>query len=159
MELDVGGWALVSFLIFIGLAAKPLKGIILDALKAKSSQISKDLTEAEALKVEALALLNKAKLRDVEAQQEASDILEHAQKEAVRTREQAMSDIAEFVKNQKTHLENRLKQLETNAVLEIHDHMIEVAVETAHEVVEKTLTTEVDQSFTAHELKKVKHLM
>ena len=158
MELDVGGWVLVSFLIFVGAAAKPLKKVILEALRSKSSQISKDLTEAEALKVEAALLLEKAKQREIEARQEASDILEHADKEAVRIREQAMNDIAFFVKNQKTHLEDRLKQLELNAVKEIHDHMIKIAVETAHDVVKKTLTPEVDVAFTAHEIKKVKHL-
>lgn len=158
MEIDVGGWVLISFLIFVGAAAKPLKKIILEALESKSAQISKDLTEAEAMKIEAASLLEKAKRRELEAQKEAADILEHAEKEAVRTREQALSDIALFVKNQKTHLEDRLKQLESNAVKEIHDHMVEVAVETAHDVVQKTLTPEVDQVFTVHELKKVKHL-
>lgn len=158
MELDVGGWALISFLIFVGAAAKPLKKLILEALQSKSAQISKDLTEAEAMKVEAASLLEKAKRRELEAQEEAADILDHAEKEAIRTREQALSDIALFVKNQKTHLEDRLKQLELNAVKEIHDYMVEIAVETAHDVVQKTLTAEVDQAFTAHELKKVKHL-
>lgn len=158
MELDVGGWVLISFLIFVGAAANPLKKIILEALQSKSSQISKDLTEAEAMKVEAAALLEKAKIREVEARQEAAEILDHAEKEAVRTREQALNDIALFVKNQKTHLEDRLKQLELNAVKEIRDHMVEVAIETAHDVVRKTLTAEVDQTFTAHELKKIKYL-
>jgi len=158
MEIDVGGWVLISFLIFVGAAAKPLKKLILEALQSKSSQISKDLIEAEEMKAEAALLLEKAKAREIESRQEASDILDHAEKEAIRTREQALSDIAIFVKNQKTHLEDRLKQLELNAVKEIHDHMIEVAVETAHDVVQKTLTAEVDQAFTVHELKKVKHL-
>tara|TARA_R110002095_G_scaffold132175_1_gene114798 strand:- start:129 stop:608 length:480 start_codon:yes stop_codon:yes gene_type:complete len=159
MEFDTGFWSLISFLIFIGLAAKPLKKIILEALQTKASKISKELKEAEAMKVEAAMLLEEAKQREIRAKQEAHDILKHAEKEAVRTREQAMSDIANFVKNQKTHLEGRLKQLELNAIKDIHGHMIEVAVETAHDVVKKTLTSKVDQVFTAHELKKVKHLM
>ena len=68
------------------------------------------------------------------------------------------ADVGDFVGHQKTHLEDRIKQLETTAVKEIYDHMIEVAVETAHEVVKKALTAEKDDVFTAHELKKLKHL-
>lgn len=159
MELDTGFWYFVSFSIFVAAAAGPLKKIIFEALRDKSAEISKELTEAEALKVEAELFLAEAKQRQREAVEEVVKIKEHAEKEAVRIREQSMADIAEFVKAQKVHLESRIAQMEITAVKNIHDHMIEVAVDTAYDVVRKTLTPEKDQAFTAHELKKVKHLM
>ncbi len=158
MEIDTGFWYFVSFAIFVGAAAGPVKKLIAEALKNKSAEISKDLSEAEQMKAEAAALLAEAKQRHVDAHEEAQQIREHAEKEAARVQDQSMKDVADFVAHQKTHLEDRIKQLETTAVKEIHDHMIEVAVETAHDVVKKALTPEKDDVFTAHELKKLKHL-
>ena len=158
MEIDTGFWYFVSFIIFVGAATGPVKKLITEALKSKSAEISQDLSEAEQMKAEAAALLAEAKQRQSDAKQEAQQILEHAEKEAVRARKQSIADVEDFIEHQKTHLEDRIKQLETTAVKEIHDQMIEIAVETAHDVVKKILTAEKDQEFTVHELKKLKHL-
>lgn len=158
MEFDTGFWYFVSFAIFVGAAAGPVKKLLMEALKNKSTEISKDLSEAEKMKAQAEVLLAEAKQRHLDAQVEAQQIRAHAEKEAARAREQSIADVADFVTHQKAHLQDRIKQLEVTAVKEIHDHMIEVAVETAHTVVEKALTPEKDEILTAHELKKIKHL-
>lgn len=158
MELDTGFWYFVSFAIFVGAAAGPLKKIITEALNNTAIDISKDLNEAGLLKAEAEALLVEAKQHQADAEQNAKDIREHAEKEAARLHEQAMLDVSAFVKQQKIHLEDRIKQLEVTAVNEIHHHMIEVAIDTAQAVVKKSITIEKDQTITAHELKKLKHL-
>lgn len=158
MEFDTGFWYVVSFSIFVGATAGPVKKLIAEALRNKSAEISKDLSEAEKMKAEAAALLADAKQRHIDAREEAQKILAHAEKEAARAREESMADVADFVTHQKTHLVDRIKQMEVTAVKEIHDHMIEVAVDTAHDVVKKALTAERDDVFTAHELKKLKHL-
>ncbi len=116
MELDTGFWYLISFAIFVGLAAKPVKKLIAEALTNKSIEISKDLNEAGLMKAEAATLLAEAKQHRADAEQNAQEIRERATKEADRIREQSMVDVSHFVKQQKIHLEDRIKQLEITAI-------------------------------------------
>lgn len=158
MVFDTSVWYFISFAIFVSLVAKPLKSFLTKAIEDKRADISRALSEAQALKAEAEALLKDARRQKAQADQEATDILAHAQKEVARLTEQSRLDIDAFVTHQKTHLEERIQNMEEAAIKAIHNHMIDVAVSTAHDVIQQTFTIDKDHQFVAHELKKSKHL-
>ena len=108
-------WYAVSFALFIGLLGRPLFKIITAALQNTQQSIQHQLLEAQELREKAQRLLHEANTCRNEARQEAREILEHAEKEALRTQEQALAEVNKFFVTQEQELHECLKQLQYEA--------------------------------------------
>ncbi len=157
MAIDATQWYLISFVIFIALVAKPLKGIILGALKNKSENINKELLEAKLLKEEALEILALAERKKIEAEFDATAILEHAQAEIEKTQAKMISDFDIYVEKQNVALSQRVLEMQIAAKDDIRSQMVDTAMKTAEALISKGLSAEKNIEYTLHELKRIKH--
>ena len=156
---DVTIWYSISFVIFVVALYRPLKGIINKALEDKSAEIRRDLEEAKQLREQAVKMVEQARLKQKEAEQNAIDIIKHAKNEVVRIQEAATDELEVFMRRQNRNLETRIKQMEIAAIKSVNDRMIEIAIETAEEVIASNLDENTAQEIIEHSLKEVKYVI
>ena len=88
--MDATFWALVGLIIFLGIVVyAKVPGMIAGALDKRADQIRNELEEAKRLREEAQQLLAEYQRKRKEAEQEASDIVAAAKRDADLLREEA----------------------------------------------------------------------
>lgn len=123
-------WVAVSFVIFIGLAIKPLAvhRQLASALDKRGERIGKEIEEAEALREEAQKLLADYKRKQRDAVKEAEEIIAHAKAEAARLREQAQRDLEASLQRREQAAMDKIAQAEAQALTEIRNQAVDVAL-------------------------------
>jgi len=132
-------WVAVAFVIFIGLAIKPLAvhRQLFSALDKRGTRIGKEIDEAEALREEAQKLLADYKRKQRDAVKEAEEVVAHAKAEAARLREQAQKDLEVSLQRREQAAMEKIAQAEAQALKEIRNQAVDVALAaTAHLIVE-----------------------
>ena len=143
MIVDATFWVAVSFFIFFGgLIYLKVPHKINDILNKLISDIKNEIDESEKLRTEAQNLLENAQKKLDKAESIRNEILDQAKKD---------SDNMIFELNEKFHkssdlkknlAKNKINQMKENAIKEIKDASIKIAVKS----VEKIITTSVDSS-------------
>lgn len=124
----------VSFLIFVYLAFKPAKAIILKALDDRTNKIKSELAEASRLKSEAEDLLNSYKNQQSQAKEEANKIVQHAKSEAVRIAGEAEKNLEENI-NRKIDLSmQKIANYETAVLNEIRNNAVTLTTSTVRQI-------------------------
>ena len=132
-------WVVVAFVILVALAWKPVGRQLTSMLDARSNQIRKDIEEAARLKAEAQALLDDFKKKHAEAVQTAAGIVAHAKSEAARIAAEGAADLEASLKRREQMAMQRIAQAESQAVAEIRDAAVEVAVAATRKLVTEKL--------------------
>jgi len=151
-------WYLVSFVIFVGVMAKPLRKIFLKFLADKKAQIQEDLTDAATLKKEAKELLVAAQKKEKDAQKTAKEIIKFAEDEVLRVQETAHAETETFFANQEKQLKERIQHMEQTAIQEINNQMVKVAFKTARHVIGTVIDESKDAETITGSLKKLSKL-
>ncbi len=132
-------WVAVAFVLFAAAAGKPIFRGIAGQLDARAARIKGELDEAIRLRDEAQALVNEYQRKQREAVQEAADILAHAKDEAARlTTEAAASLEATLARREKMAID-KIAQAEAQALKEVRNEAIDVAVAAAERVLAKAI--------------------
>jgi F-type H+-transporting ATPase subunit b len=134
-------WVVIAFILMLVLAWRPVGRQITAMLDARSDQIRKDLEEAARLKVEAQALLDDFKKKHAEAVQTAAGIVAHAKSEAARIAAEGAEALEASLKRREQTAMLRIAQAESQAVAEIRDAAVEVAVAATRKLVAEKLDT------------------
>jgi F-type H+-transporting ATPase subunit b len=121
-------WVAVAFLAFVALAARPVSGALTGALDARSARIRAELEEAQALREEAQKTVAEFKRKQRDAIKEAERILDHAKVEAGRLRERAERDLEAALERREQAALDKIAQAEAQALQEVRDMAIEVAL-------------------------------
>jgi F-type H+-transporting ATPase subunit b len=132
-------WVVVAFIVMLVLAWKPVGRQITTMLDARRDQVRKDLEEAARLKAEAQALLDDFKKKHAEAVQTAAGIVAHAKSEAARIAAEGAAHLEESLKRREQMAMQRIAQAESQAVAEIRDAAVEVAVAATRKLVAEKL--------------------
>ncbi len=121
-------WVAVAFLVFVVLAARPVSGALAGALDARSARIRSELEEAQALREEAQKTVAEFKRKQHDALKEAEQILDHAMVEAKRLRERSERDLEAALARREQAALDKIAQAEAQALQEVRDQAIEVAL-------------------------------
>jgi len=143
MTIDSTFWVAVSFIIFFGgLTYLKVPQKINDLLNKLILDIKNEIDESEKLRTEAKTLLDKAQNKLDTADNVKSEILEQAKKDSDRLIIELNDKFHKSSDLKKNLAENKINQMKQNAIKEIKDTSIRIAVDS----VKKIITTSVDTS-------------
>ncbi len=148
-------WVAVAFLVFVVLAARPVSAALAGALDARSARIRNELEEAQALREEAQKTVAEFKRKQHDALKEAEHILDHAMVEAKRLRERAEHDLEAALERREQAALDKIAQAEAQALQEVRDQAIEVALVATAKLISENLGQErsgamIDQAIRDH---------
>jgi len=130
----------IGFLVFIGILLYfKVPGRVGDMLDNRAGSIQSELNEARALREEAQSLLASYERKQKEVQEQADRIVASAKEEATNAAAAAKDDIARSITRRLAAAEEQIANAEANAVKEVRDRAIMVAVAAAKEVLAKQM--------------------
>jgi F-type H+-transporting ATPase subunit b len=135
-------WVAIAFLVFVVLAARPVFRALTGALDARSARIRAEIEEAKALREEAQKTVAEFKRKQRDALKAAEQILDHAKIEAKRLREQAERDIETALERREQAAMDKIAQAEAQALQEVRDQAIEVALVATNKLISENLGPE-----------------
>lgn len=133
--LDQTFWVGVSFIIIVGLLAKPVGKIVIAALDNRSNRIQQDLDEALRLKEEAQALLASYQRKQKEAIAEAAHIVEFATAEAKRIVEDSSANLEESLNKRIEMSMQKIAAHEQQILNSIKEKAIHQAMQAAKQLI------------------------
>jgi F-type H+-transporting ATPase subunit b len=133
-------WVAVSFALFVGVFIKYLLPPILKALDTRSAEISQQLEQANRLRAEAEALLAASKIQQEAMREEAALILAHAERDAADIAVKAAADLAQITARRMAQTDEKIARAEAAAIAQIRQKIVDVAIETARNVIADQLS-------------------
>ena len=112
---------------------------LIQALDHRSEQIARELDEARVLREEARQVLEDYQRKRLEAEKEASEIVETAKSEAKRISLEAEEKLDEFVRRRTELAESRIKQAEEQAATDVRNAAAEAAVKAAEVILRSSM--------------------
>ncbi|RYH08759.1 F0F1 ATP synthase subunit B [Tropicimonas sp. IMCC6043] len=132
---------LIAFLLFVGvLVYFKVPGMLGKMLDDRADTIRGELDEARALREEAQTLLAQFERKQREVSEQAGLIVQHAKADAEEAAKQAKVDLEKSIARRLKAAEDQIASAEANAVREVRDRAINVAIAAASEVVAKGMT-------------------
>ena len=135
--MDATFWALVALIIFLGVVVYlKVPGMLTKNLDERADNIRNDLEEARRLREEAQELLAEYQRKRKEAEQEASDIVAAAERDAELMAKEAEEKTADFVARRTAMAEQKIAQAQAQAVADVRASAVEIAIAAAGKIVE-----------------------
>ena len=143
MTIDATFWVMISFFLFIGLLIYfqiPQK--IKTTLEENISSIKGQIDEADKLKEDAKNILTEHEKKISNSKAEVKSMINKASEEAEKNIIKANQNFLNLIKNRKRNTEERIRQLKNQAVKDIKNTSVKIAIES----VEKLLKNSLDKS-------------
>jgi F-type H+-transporting ATPase subunit b len=133
----------ISFFLFLGLLAylgvpKMLAGL----LDSRADRIREELDEVRRLREEAQATFAEFERKHRDVQTQVDEIVAHAKAETEQAAEIAKADLAASIERRLKGADEQIAMAEANAVREVRDRAVQVAVAAAAEVIAGRLTAD-----------------
>ena len=138
MELgfDQTFFALVGLVLFFCLLIYlKVPYMVAQSLDKRADQISNELAEARQLREDAQRLLMEYQHKHQEAVSEAARIIASAEREAEMLASEAEKRTQEFIINRTALIEQKIKQAELNAIMELRATVIDLSIKAAETVI------------------------
>ena len=143
MTIDATFWVAVSFFIFIGvLIYFKIPQKIKDILEENILNIKNQINEAEKLKEEAKNILSEHEKKISNSKAEVKSMITKANEKAEKNVIKTNQDFHNLMENRKKNAEERIKQLKNQALKDIKNTSVKIAIES----VEKLLKNSLDKS-------------
>ncbi|MEI8394407.1 MAG: F0F1 ATP synthase subunit B [Rhodospirillaceae bacterium] len=126
---DATFWVAVAFVLFVAVTYKRAGAAIFSALDQRGTRIRQELEEAQRLREDAQAVLEKCQKRQLEAESEAEKIIAHAHEDAARVRARAEAEAQAAVKRREAQALDRIAQAESQALAEVRNVVADVTIE------------------------------
>ena len=143
MTIDATFWVAISFFIFIGILMYfkiPRK--VNDVLKENISNIKNQINEAEKLKEEAKNILSENEKKISNSKVEVKSMINKANEDSEKNVIKTNEEFHNLMDNRKKHAEERIKQMKNQALKDIKNASVKIAIES----VEKLLKNSMDKS-------------
>jgi len=143
MTIDATFWVMISFFLFVGLLIYfqiPQK--IKTALEENISNIKSQIDEADKLKEDAKNILTEHEKKISNSKAEMKSMITKAGEEAEKNIIKTNQDFHNLMENRKKNAEERIKQLKNQALKDIKNTSVRIAIES----VEKLLKNSLDKS-------------
>jgi F-type H+-transporting ATPase subunit b len=125
---DPAFWVAVAFILFFALLGRLLWRTLADGLDKRAAAIAKTLSDAEALRKDALKAKADAESTLARATAEAEGIITQAHEEAERMRIKATANLEAAVALRQQQALDRISQAEAQATKDVRDSAVDVAV-------------------------------
>ena len=143
MNIDATFWVAVSFIIFLGLLVYfKVPNRVKSILDEKINFIKNQINDAEKLKDEAKNLLSEHEKKISNSKIEIKQMLDKANEESEKNILKTNSNFHTLMDNRKKDAENKIQQMKNQAMKDIKNTSIEIAIES----VERLLKNSVDKS-------------
>lgn len=139
---DAAFWVGVSFIMVVALAFRPVSRALGAGLDARAAKIKARLDEAHKLREDAQELLATYQRKQRDAMKEAEDIIAHAKSEAERLSAQAAKDLETVLKRREQQAMDRIAQAEAQAMKEVQNLAVDVAINAARQVMAASITAD-----------------
>ncbi len=128
---------LIGFIVFFGILFYfKVPGLLMGMLDKRAAGIQSDLDEAKALREEAQSLLASFERKAKEVEGQAERIVAQAKEEAELSAEQAKKDLEVAIERRLAAASDRINQAEANAVKEVKDRAVSIAIDAAAQVLQ-----------------------
>ena len=143
MAFDATFWVAISFIIFFGaLVYLKVPQNVNNLLSKMITDIKNEIDESEKLRAESKKLLDEAQMKLNSAKIESEKIMQESKRETERFVIEMNDKFHKSAELKKSLAETKISQMKDNAIKEIKDTSINIAVES----VKKIITTSVDKS-------------
>ena len=143
MAFDATFWVAISFIIFFGaLIYLKVPQNVNNLLSKMITDIKNEIDESEKLRAESKKLLDEAQMKLNSAKIESEKIMQESKSETERFVIEMNDKFHKSAELKKSLAETKISQMKDNAIKEIKDTSINIAVES----VKKIITTSVDKS-------------
>ena len=143
MTIDATFWVMISFFLFVGLLIYfqiPQK--IKSTLEENISNIKSQIDEADKLKEDAKNILTEHEKKISNSKTEMKAMITKANEEAEKNIIKTNQDFHNLMENRKKNAEERIRQLKNQALKDIKNTSVEIAIKS----VEKLLKNSLDKS-------------
>jgi len=125
---DTTFWVAVGFVILAALLGKKVVAIVTTGLDSRAVRIRAQLEEAERLRREAEEMMASATKKHADASAEAKEILTKAEGEALRMRNQAVTDLDALLKRREQLAIDKIGEAERRAIREVELMAVDIAM-------------------------------
>ena len=140
MTLDATFWVTISFLIFLGvLVYFKIPQKIKETLEQKILNIKNQIAEAEKLKEDAKNILTEHEKKISNSKNEVMEMINKANEEAEKNMIRTNNEFHNFMENRKKNAEERIKQLKSQAVKDIKNASVKIAIESVEKLIKNSL--------------------
>ena len=140
MIIDATFWVAVSFFIFIGLLLYfkiPQK--VDQSLIENINKIKSDLENAEKLKDEAKNILSEYETKVSKSKDEIKNLIDEAKDQAEKTVIKTNDEFHKIIENRKKISEEKIKQMRKQAIKEVRNYSIEIAVQSVEKIIKNSI--------------------
>ena len=151
MTIDATFWVMISFFIFIGLLIYfkiPQK--IKTSLDENISNIKSEIDEADKLKEDAKNILTEHEKKISNSKMEVKMMIDKANEEVEKNVIKTNENFHNLMENRKKNAEERIRQLKNQAIKDIKNTSVEIALEAVGKLVKNSLDkSKLDKIFTS----------
>ena len=140
MTIDATFWVTISFFIFLGILIYfkiPQK--IKETLDQNISNIKSQINEAEKLKEEAKNILIEHEKKISNSKDEVNSMINKANEEAEKNVIKTNDQFHNLMENRKKDAEERIRQLKIQAIKDIKNASVKIAIESAEKLFKNSL--------------------
>jgi F-type H+-transporting ATPase subunit b len=148
-------WVAITYLLVVIFLAKPVYRKLAAGLDGRRDKIKARLDEADRLRDEAQELLASYQKKQRDAKQEAESYLAQAKAEAERIAAQAAKDIEDLMARRQQQALDRIAQAEADAVRDVRNQAVDLAIEAASHLLAKSLTGDKAEALAAQTIKEL----
>ena len=151
MIIDATFWVMVSFFIFIGLLIYfkiPQK--IKNTLEENIYNIKRQIDEADKLKEDAKNILTENEKKISNSKKEVASMINIANEEVEKNVLKTNKDFHNLMDNRKKNAEERIKQLKNQALKDIKNASVNIAIESVEKLIKNSLDkSKLDKIYTS----------
>jgi len=140
MTIDATFWVAISFFIFVGLLLYfkiPKK--IKDSLENNINSIKKQIENAEKLKEEAKSILSEQEKKLGNSKKEIKSMIDRANEYSEKNIIEANKEFHNQMENRKKNAEERMRQMKEQAIKDIKNASIEIAISSVEHLLKNSL--------------------
>ena len=140
MTIDATFWVMISFFLFVGLLIYfqiPQK--IKKTLEENISSIKNQIDEADKLKEDAKNILTEHEKKISNSKAEVKLMIAKASEEAEKNIIKTNQDFHNLMENRKKNAEERIKQLKNQALKDIKNTSVKIAIESVEQLIKNSL--------------------
>ena len=140
MTLDATFWVTISFFIFLGILVYfkvPQK--VKETLEQNILNIKNQINEAEKLKEDAKNILSENEKKISNSKNEVKNMIVRANEEAEKNIIKTNKEFHALMENRKRNAEERIRQLKNQAVKDIKNASVNIAIESVEKLIKNSL--------------------
>lgn len=140
MTLDATFWVTISFLIFLGiLIYLKIPHKVRELLENNILNIKNQISEAEKLKEDARIILTEHENKIGNSKKEVKEMIDRANQQAEKNIIKSNEEFHNLMENRKKSAEERIRQLKNQAVKDIKNASVKIALKSVEKLIKNSL--------------------